>query len=256
MTDLIEFQMISRANEFASNTSGIDFTLSPVQQPGPCLAARALAMTQIAASDAYNSIKNVYTRYITTMPSFPGGDANAAVAQATHDMLLALFSQQQPAIDAALVGWLASVPDGNAKVIGIAAGAKAAQLMLARRANDGSTHFNGVAPPTNTTTNPGVWSQAPPDCNAGGSVAYCANYGANCTPFVAASTSEMISLFTIPAPPAVTSADYLAAFNNQKSMGGVGDETSPSARTQDESEQGIFWGKFLCRFSLLLIVIF
>ena len=241
MTDLLEFMMFSRCNEFACGTSGIDHSLPHPQQGGPCLTSRALAIAQIGMMDAYNSIANQYTRY-TAMPSFPGGDVRAAVAQACHDTLLALFSLQQPAIDAALVTMLAAVPDGNAKTIGIAAGSKAAQLILALRTGDGSDNINGTAPPTNTTTNPGVWSQAPPDSNAAGDTAYGANYGNNCKPFIATDTAEMISLFSVPTPPDVTTNEYLASFNNQKSTGGVGDATSPSTRTQDETEMAIAWG--------------
>jgi hypothetical protein len=241
MTDLSDFMCVSRNNEFASKISGSDHALPHPQQGGPCLASRALAMAQIAMSDVYNSIKNVYTRY-TAMPSFPGGDVGAAVAQANHDVLVALFSLQQAEIDATLATMLSSIPDGNAKTIGIAAGAKAAQLILALRTGDGSAGLNGTAPPTNTTTNPGVWSQAPPDSNAAGSTAYGANYGANCKPFVATDTAELISLFSVPTPPDVTTNEYLASFNDQKSTGGVGDATSPSTRTQDQYESAIFWG--------------
>lgn len=241
MQDLQEYVFIERTNEFASDCSGRDHALPAPQQGGPCLASRALAIVQISIADAYNAIENKFSRY-TSMPSFPGGNKMAAMAQAAHDTLVALFSDQQTLIDATLEEWLAQIPAGQAKTIGIAAGKKAAQLILAERANDGSAGLNGVAPPTNTTTNPGVWSQAPPESNAAGSTAYGANYGANCKPFVVDDTAELIALFRCAPPPALTSAEYLAAFNQIKAIGGVGDATSPSARTQDQTNYAIFWG--------------
>ena len=241
MQDLREYVMILRTNEFACDCSGRDHSLPSPQQGGPCLASRALAIVQIAIADAYNSIENKFERY-TPMPSFVGGDKLAAVAQAAYETLIVLFSQQAAIINDAHSGWLATIADGGAKTVGIAAGKKAAELILALRTNDGSAGLNGVAPPTNTTTNPGVWSQAPPDSNAGGSTAYGANYGANCKPFVTNDTAELISLFRASPPPSLTSKEYLIAFNNQKSIGGAGDATSPSVRTQDQYEYAIFWG--------------
>lgn len=241
MQELNEYLMIARCNELACDTSGFDHTLPSPQNGGPCLSSRALAIAQIAMADAYNSIANAFARY-TSMPSFPGGDRRAAVAQANHDVLVALFSQQTATLDTTLAAMLATVPAGTAKTIGIAAGKKAAELILALRTADGSAGLNGVAPPTNTTTNPGVWSAAPPESNAAGLLAYGANYGANCKPFVVNNTAEIISLFRAPPPPSLTSAEFLAAFNNQKSIGGVGDATSPSVRTQDQLEYGIYYG--------------
>ena len=244
MEALREYVMIERCNEFASHTSGVDHALPSAQQGGPCLSSRALAIAQIAMADAYNSITNSFARY-TLMPSYPGGDKNAAIAQACHDTLIALFSLQSVAIDAALEGWLNTIPNGTAKTIGIAAGKKAAQLILSLRNSDGSAGLNGVAPPTNTTTNPGQWSQALPESNAAGSTAYGANYGANCKPFIVNDTTELVSLFRCPAPPSLGSKEYLAAFNQIKAIGGVGDATSPSARTQDQTNYAIFWGGIL-----------
>lgn len=241
MDALKEYVMIERTNEFASDCSGRDHSLPSPQNGGPCLTSRALAIVQIAIADAYNSIENKFERY-TQMPSYTGGDKLAAMAQAAHDTLVALFSLQTSIIDQALTSWLETIPNGTAKTIGIAAGKKAAELILAARANDGAYGTNGTAPPTNTTTNPGVWSEAPLDSNAAGSTAYCAQYGTNCKPFIVNDTAEIISLFRAPEPPAVTSKEYLAAFNQIKGIGGVGDATSPSARTQDQYEYAIFWG--------------
>lgn len=233
------FLAITRNNEFASRTSEVDHTLPAPQQGGPCRASRALAIAQIAMSDAFNSIKNRYARY-TNIGNFFSGDARAAIAQANHDVLAVLFSLQTAAVDAALASFLEDVPDGSAKNTGIQVGKTAAQLILALRANDNSNLPNGVAPSTNTTTNPGKWSQAPPESNAGGSVALGSQWGI-VTPFTF-QTSQIPTLFRAPQPPAVTSLAYVAAFNDQKALGAVGDATRPTTRTNDQTEAGIYWG--------------
>ena len=242
MEQLQEYLFISRCNEFACDTSGRDHSLPEPQQGGPCLASRALAIAQIAMADAYNSIVNAFARY-TDVEDFPGGNPLAAVAQANHDVLRTLFSQQAAQIDATLNMWLDSLSDdGSAKAIGIAAGKRAAELILALRADDGSANLNGIAPPTNTTSNPGQWSQAPPESNAGGDLAYGEFYGTNCKPYVVDDTAEVIALFRAPPPPSLDSQEYLIAYNNQQSIGGKGDSTSPSVRTEDQYQYAIFWG--------------
>ena len=115
MDALKEYVMIERTNEFASDCSGRDHSLPSPQNGGPCLTSRALAIVQIAIADAYNSIENKFERY-TQMPSYTGGDKLAAMAQAAHDTLVALFSLQTSIIDQALTSWLETIPNGTAKI--------------------------------------------------------------------------------------------------------------------------------------------
>lgn len=233
------YLMILRNNALAGDTSARDHSLSPPQQGGPCKASRALAMAQIAMADAYNAILNEFARY-TPIEDFQGGDPRSAVAQANHDVLVALYSQQASALDVELTKFLDAVPNGDAKQIGIEAGKRAAELILQMRANDNSNLPDGVAPPYNILTNPGVWSEAPPEANAGGSVALGSQWGL-VTPFTF-QTSQIATLFRAPPPPALTSLEYVAAFNDVKAQGAVGNSANPTTRTQDQTEAGIYWG--------------
>jgi hypothetical protein len=57
-----------------------------------------------------------------------------------------------------------------------------------------------------------------------------------CKPFVLTSTDQ----FRVPAPPAMTSADYTGAYNEVKSLGGDGIVT-PTSRTDEQTFIGTFW---------------
>src|SRR5437879_10088889 len=61
-------------------------------------------------------------------------------------------------------------------------------------------------------------------------------HSGDCKTFVVQSASQ----FRVPPPPDMTSAEYLAAYNEAKSVGGDGVFT-PTTRTPEQSFIGIFW---------------
>jgi hypothetical protein len=63
-------------------------------QVGPTRSSRALAITHAAMFDAWNSIHRKYTPYLVQAPNFRKASAEAAVAQAAHDKLVALYPSQ------------------------------------------------------------------------------------------------------------------------------------------------------------------
>lgn len=227
-------------NEIAIDASGRDHT--PVQpgetrvygeQVGPGRSARAMAIVHIAVFDAIVAINGGYESY-TGLPRVRGAVAmKAAIAQAAHDTLVALFPSQAPIFAEALATDLAKIRDGRPKSRGIELGAQAADAILTMRAEDGSAHpeprygIDYIA-----GDEPGIWrqdpiSQLPPALGAHwGSVA----------PFVLASHDQ----FRLPPPPALDSAEYAAAFQEVQSLGGDG-TTTPTVRTPDETHIGIFW---------------
>src|SRR5262249_31065953 len=88
--------------------------------------------------DAFNSIQHDYTPYLTIAPNNTNASIDAAVAQAAHDTLIALYPSQIAAFDAALKQTLARVPNGTRENRGIAVGQFVAQRILQVRANDGA----------------------------------------------------------------------------------------------------------------------
>src|SRR5262245_24745894 len=105
---------------------------------GPTRSSRALAIEHVAMFDAWNSIHRQFTPYLTMVPHAQGASDEAAVAQAAHDTILAMYPSQQAFIDTALQNSLALVPSGPQKARGIEVGQIVAQAILAARANDGS----------------------------------------------------------------------------------------------------------------------
>jgi hypothetical protein len=138
------------------------------------LASRIEAIEAIAVYDAVNSIKHFGTPYHFYAPPAGPASAQAAVAQAAHDVLVNYFPAQKPALDSALTGNLSLVNDGPADK-GSAVGAASAADIIALRANDGSDPNIGypgpVKPgigqyrPTPTALAPGInqqWGKVKP----------------------------------------------------------------------------------------------
>jgi len=74
------------------------------------LASRIDAIEAIAVYDAVNSIRQFGKPYLYFVPNT--GSAQAAAAQAAHDVLVNYFPSQQAALDADLANSLAGITDG------------------------------------------------------------------------------------------------------------------------------------------------
>ena len=231
---------IHRWNAIAINASGLDHT--PVapgelrtfgEQLGPTRASRAMAIVHIAIFDSVNAVLGGYQSYTGIQPAKPPVSLDAAVAQAAHDTLVALYPSQASAFGSFLAEDLATVSNKNERANGVSLGQRAAAAILALRTNDGSQvpepHFGADYFPNQM---PGYWRQDPISLIP---IALGAHWG-ECKTFVVQSASQ----FRVPPPPAMDSAEYLAAYNEAKAFGGDGVHT-PSVRTPEQSFIGIFW---------------
>src|SRR5713226_5761381 len=136
---------IHRWNTIAINASGLDHT--PVapgelrtfgEQLGPTRASRAMAIVHIAIFDSVNAILGGYRSYTGIQTVKPPVSLDAAVAQAAHDTLVALYPSQASAFDSLLANDLAKVANKNERANGVSLGQRAASAILALRTNDGS----------------------------------------------------------------------------------------------------------------------
>jgi hypothetical protein len=228
-------------NQIANDAQGLDH--SPVQpgesrtfgeQLGPGRAARALAIVHIAMFDAVNAIVGGYRSY-TGLARDPTASVDAAIATAAKDTLIQLYPSQRSSFESLYADDIARIPPSQelAKNRGIALGNRAATRILGLRANDGSQIPEPLLGSGWTTSNlPGRWRQDPV---ARQPIALGAHWG-KCKPFVMASTSQ----FRVPAPPALTSAAYTAAFNEVKRLGGDGVNT-PTERSANQTAIGLYW---------------
>lgn len=185
---------------------------------------RGLAMMHVAVFDALNSIDVHYTPYATRADATPGASADAAVAQAAHDVLAALFPSQRPSYDAALAETLGRLP-GDAADRGARVGGAAARAILELRASDG---WNQVPPQYILPSLPGYWQPTPPQNAAAAFTHY---------PDVLGFISDSARMFLMEAPPALTSAAYTAAFDEVKSLGSA----TSTTRTDDQTLVARLW---------------
>jgi hypothetical protein len=86
----------------------------------------------------------------------------AAIAQAAHDTLTAVFPSQRTSFDELLATGLRGIPEGQPKASGIALGQRSTAAILARRAVDGVDHAEPrVGVDFITSGDPGKWRQDP-----------------------------------------------------------------------------------------------
>jgi hypothetical protein len=214
--------VLHRWNEIAINATGLDHTPVPPGDPrvfgeqlGPGRSSRAMAIVHIAMFDAMNAIHGGYRSYTGVCAGRgPISDA-AAVAQAAHDTLVALFPSQIANFDTLLAEDLAGITNAGKKANGIRLGQQAASAILGMRVNDGSQIPEpSVGVDYFPSDQPGHWRQDPVSLIP---LALGAHWG-ECIPFVLNSTTQ----FRAPPPPAMTSATYTAAYNEVKNLGATG----------------------------------
>jgi hypothetical protein len=99
-------------------------------------APRYYAILHIAMFDAINSIEGDYKRYRVQVSAHPAASAEAAAAQAAHDVLVALIPTAEDTFDRALQGRLATIHSWRATQ-GSAVGKKVARAILQWRTGDG-----------------------------------------------------------------------------------------------------------------------
>jgi hypothetical protein len=227
-------------NEIAINASGLDHT--PVaagenrvfgEQYGPTRASRAMAIVHVAIFEAVSAIDGHFKTYTGLGRAPADTSMECAIAQAACETLDALFPSQKTTFDQELANELSQIPNNHPKADGIALGHNAASAILSLRANDGSQLAEPrVGIEFITSNDPGKWRQDP--------ISHCplalGAYWGSLQPFVLQSSNQ----FRAPIPPALNSAEYTAAYNETKSIGGDGIVT-PTIRTAEQTEIGIFW---------------
>jgi hypothetical protein len=161
---------------------------------------RGLAVMHVAIFDALNSFNPVYSPYFDRFSVPSGASRDAAVAQAAHDTLVAMFPTQAAIYDAALAAQMGRLP-ATAAQDGARVGAAAARAILELRRNDG---WDRPQPSFVLPNLPGYWQPVPP-ANAAAAFAHYADV----TPFVIGNARQ----FLMEPPPSLTSQRYTDDFN-------------------------------------------
>ena len=168
---------------------------------------RPYAMTSIAMFDALNSIERRYHPYVIEVTASATASREAAVAQAAHDVLVALYPGQRTALDAALAASVSGRP-AAAVADGAQVGAAVARAVLESRANDG---WDQPVTPYVLPSLPGYYQVTPPQ-NA--TVTF--THYPEVQPFVIDRQRMLVE-----APPALTSERYARDYNEVKAIGGA-----------------------------------
>jgi len=194
---------------------------TPGQQPPTIFPVRSFAMMHAAMFDAVNSIDGTYTPYLTDVPGSRRASQEAAAAQAAHDVLVALYARRQDVFDAELINSLNGIPPNRA-LQGIRVGRIVAEKLLAVRVNDG---WSAAPPPYVLPPTPGNWQPAPAPAGF--------TQFPSVLPFAITSSTQ----FAPNPPPAITSAEYAAAFNEVKEIGSA----TSTTRTADQTQVARLW---------------
>jgi len=212
------------------NTIAVNTAVANHQNP--FAQARYAAIVQLAVFEAVNAITGEYQPYLGTITAPPGASAEAAAIEAAYQVLSTYFpdSASQATLDADRKNSLASIPDGQAKIDGIATGDAAAAALIALRANDGSSppQFKVPGPPV-----PGEW-QATTSCPIVNGVAVGIGLQwQNLTPFGIPNAGD----FLLGPPPALTSNEYAKAYNEVMTVGSL----NSTERPQDRANVALFY---------------
>jgi len=189
------------------------------------LASRTAAIEAIAVYDAVNSIKHFGTPYHYYNASTGTASAQAAVAQAAHDVLVNYFPDQKPSLDSALTNSLQGITDGpveNGKKIGAAAAAD----IIALRANDGSSPLTTYAGPEKAVV--GAYRPTPGKFAPGIDVEW-----GSVKPFLLKNSKQ----FLPEPPPAIGSDEYKKALAEVAEIGQI----KSTKRTEDQTNIAQFY---------------
>lgn len=192
----------------------------------PPVAARNLAMVHVAMYDAAIAVERTHPPFRVDLPAPVGASSLAAAAAAAHRVATHVYREPDELAvwDAALTESLAIVPDGPGETLGVDFGRQVGDALLAWRANDGAT----AAVPYVPGHDPGDWNRTFPDF-----LPPLLPQWPRVAPFAMPSPDA----FRPPPPPELTSAEYAAAVEEVRRLGGL-DSTE---RTAEQTEIALFW---------------
>lgn len=229
---------ISTWNEIASSTINQPAATTGTPEEQRPIYANDLATVHVAMYDAVMSIAGTHRPYaVAPTVQVAGALQEAAAGAAAYGVLKGLFPSRGATYEAAYINFVAALPNGEAKTLGLAVGAQVAAGILGLRANDG--RLVALAPYVPGTAAGQFRGAAPVN-----------RFLPSVRPFVVYSLAQ----FRAPAPPALTSAAYAADFEEVRKLGSA----TSSTRTADQTEMArfntepppLFWSRNLRKFAM------
>ena len=209
------------------NKTLLTIVRTPGAQPATIHPTRSFAIVHAAIYDAVNAIDATHKPYLVRVERVSAhASQEAAVAAAAHETLIALYPAFQTTLDQQYDQSLAQIPDGADKTTGIDVGRAVALATLTLRSDDGSA---ATPIPFVFGNAPGDYQSTPPNFPP----QPVFTHWSRVTPFAL----ERAKQFRLGPPPALTSAEYTAVFNEVKSLG----IANSTAATADQALIGRFW---------------
>jgi hypothetical protein len=188
----------------------------------PFAVARIYAITHIAMADAVAAIRGPWAPYHARIWAPHGASAEAAAAQAAHDVLQILAAGGAASYTTALQNRLATIPPGPRR-LGVEVGKRAARAILDWRSTDGFDTANPQPPAFLASTLPGIWRQT----TAGAAGAAQFSELGSVVPFGLLTSTQFLPIVF----PQLESAEYATDFNEVKSKG----QSTSTTRTPEET---------------------
>jgi len=186
----------------------------------PPQAERVVASVHLAMFDAVNSMGRLYRPYRIAVDTAKDASKDAAAAVAAGMVLAGLHPRETEELNSLMGAYLATIPSGAAKSEGIRVGQEVAAKIVAARQHDGSDAPDAYRP----KTKPGVYVPTPITASS---------MWPNVRPFAMANGSQ----FRPPPPIALNGEEWVADYNEIKSLGGK----NSTKRTPRQTEDGHFW---------------
>ena len=201
----------------------------------PLATTRVVALVSGSMFDAVNGIDPRFAPLHVTTEAPASASQRAAAVQAAFVMLVKLYPAQSGALKAqrdASIAAIAAQESAASVTAGVQWGQRVASAFWGWRLSDGLSPepppFRGVESLAGTPAAVGAWRPTPP-FNASGA----APQFASMTPWVIIRPSQ----FRLPPALALSSAEYLADYNEVRTMGVF----DGSGRSSDQSELALFW---------------
>ena len=193
-----------------------------------------MAYESTAVYDAVVSLEGGYRPLEPAFRVSKQASPDAAVVEAAYRILRHYFPSSYASLDASYAEALAAIPNGPAKVSGQQIGLVAANQVIRARSVDGLTMPIAITSSFPTRPpGPGVWRLTPPYQSPQ------TPWVGNVRPFVLQSPSQ----FLPPPPPALSSPEWVAAFDEVEAYGGA----NSTVRTPDQTNIAQFWSANVIR---------
>jgi len=191
------------------NKTLLTIVRTPGSQPATVRPTRSFAIRHAAVYDAVNAIDATHKPYLVRVEHVSAHvSQEAAVAAAVHKTLITLYPAFQTTLDQQYDQSLVQSPDGADKTTGIDVGRAVSLATLTLRSDDGSA---ATPIPFVFGNAPGDYQSTPPNFPKQPVFTHW--------PRVTLFALERAKQFRPGPPPALTTAEYTAVFNEVKSLG-------------------------------------